>query len=163
MNHCAVIAAIAVVTLELFTAPNVNAEIGRLFFTPDERAALERARRQVQEAPTVEPEPVPVRTPVVSEMPPQEVLPVITVDGYVKRSGGEGTVWVNGDNSYAGGAADGSIDPRTARIRGQRIAIAPGGKHPPVLLKPGQSYDPRSATTADLYEHPEPAREISPN
>ncbi len=163
MNHCAVIAAIAVVTLELFTAPNVNAEVGRLFFTPAERAALERARRQVQEAPTVEPEPAPSQPPIVSEMPSQEELPVITVDGYVKRSGGEATVWVNGENSYAGGPADGPIDPRAARIRGQRIAIVPGGAHPPVLLKPGQSYDPRSATTADLYEHPEPAREISPN
>lgn len=163
MNRCAVIVVLAAVTLELLAAPNVNAEVGRLFFTPAERAALERARRQVQEVPTVEPEPPPSRTPMVSELPPEEVLPVITVDGYVKRSGGEATVWVNGENSYAGAAAAGPIDPRTARIRGQRIAIVPGGAHPPVLLKPGQSYDPRSATTADLYEHPDPAREITPN
>lgn len=161
MNRCAVITAIVVATLEWFAAANVNAEVGRLFFTPAERAALERSRRQAQEAPTVAPEALP-QLPVVSETPPDEVLPVITVNGYVKRSGGESTVWVNGENSYDGGAAAGPIDPRAARIRGQRIAVVPGGTQPPVLLKPGQAYDPRSATTADRYELPRPEREISP-
>jgi len=162
VNRCIVIAALAVVTLELPAAPAVGAEVGRLFFTPAERAALERSRREAQAAPIPAPEPPPPR-PVVRAPPPAAVLPVITVDGYVRRSGGEATVWVNGENSYDGGAATGPIDPRAARMHGHRIAVTPGGTHAPVLLKPGQSYDPQSATTADVYEPPDPARDISPN
>jgi len=162
VNRGTVIAALAVVTAQLLAVPDAGAEVGRLFFTPAERAALEQSRRQAQAAPTPAPEPPPQR-PVVSAPPPAEVLPVVTVDGYVRRSGGEATVWVNGENSYDGGVATGRIDPRAARIHGQRIAITPGGTHPPVLLKPGQSYDPGSATTADVYEPPDPARDISPN
>lgn len=154
--------AIAIATLVLLAAPAAAAEVGRLFFTPAERAALERARRQAPEVPTVEPE-APKPITVVSEPLPEEVLPVITVDGYVKRSGGDSTVWVNGENSYDGGAATGPVNPRAARVHGQRIAIAPGRTHAPVLLKPGQSYDPHSATTADVYERRDPAWEISPH
>jgi hypothetical protein len=138
------------------------ADVGRLFFTQSERAALERARRRAAEAPTVEPEPSPT-VPLVVEIAPAEVLPVITVDGYVRRSGGEPTLWVNGENSYDGNLGASRFDPRTARVRGNRIAIFPDATRTPVLLKPGQTYDPNTATTADGYKLPAPAREIAPN
>ncbi len=161
MNRFRAAVIVTVAVLGLLVVHSASADVGRLFFTPAERAALERARRQAPEAPTAEPEPPPA-LPVVSVTPAAEELPVITVDGYVKRSGGEATVWVNGENSYDGGAAVSPINPRAASVRGQRIAIVPGGTLAPVLLKPGQSYDPQSATTVDVYEHPEAAREIGP-
>jgi hypothetical protein len=57
-------------------------ELGRLFFTPEQRVALDARRKaRLPDKPTA---------PVVA-------APVTRVDGYVKRSGGRSTVWVNGD------------------------------------------------------------------
>lgn len=163
MKRCTGIVPIVVTVFVALAVPVAGAaEVGRLFFTQAERAALERARRQAEEAPAIEIEPPPSR-PIVAETAPAEALPVITVDGYVRRSGGEATLWVNGENSYDGNLGASRIDPRTARVRGDRIAIIPDDTRAPVLLKPGQSYDPNSATTADMYEFPAGAREISPN
>ena len=54
--------------------------LGRLFFTPEKRAALDRQRQlnltQVREA--------------------ADDNPVLTVNGLVRRSGGRSTTWVNG-------------------------------------------------------------------
>lgn len=54
--------------------------LGRLFFTPEKRAALDRQRQlnltQVREA--------------------TDENPVLTVNGLVRRSGGRSTTWVNG-------------------------------------------------------------------
>ena len=162
MKRTVLVIALTVIGLGSLVAPVAGAEVGRLFFTQAERAALERARRQAEEVPTIEPE-QPSTPPLIAETAPDEELPVITVDGYVRRSGGEATVWVNGENSYDGNIGASRIDPRSARVRGQRIAIVPDDTRIPVLLKPGQSYDPNSATTADAYELPAPAREIPPN
>lgn len=55
--------------------------LGRLFFTPKQRAELEARRKaRLPDKPA---------SPVIES-------PVTTVDGYVKRSGGRSTVWVNG-------------------------------------------------------------------
>ena len=162
MKRCGFIAVITVVAHAACVVPVAGAEVGRLFFTQAERAALERARRQAEEAPSTE-RVQPASLPVVVEAVPHEVLPVITVDGYVRRSTGEATVWVNGENSYDGNLGASRIDARAARVSGRRIAILPDDTRIPVLLKPGQSYDPNSATTADVYELPARPREIAPN
>lgn len=57
-------------------------QLGRLFFTPQQRADLEARRKaRLPDKPL---------TPVIRS-------PVTTLDGYVKRSGGRSTVWVNGE------------------------------------------------------------------
>ena len=57
-------------------------DLGRLFFTPEQRAALD-ARRKAR---------VPDRPNVTTT-----VSPTTRLDGYVKRQGGRSTVFVNGD------------------------------------------------------------------
>ena len=55
-------------------------ELGRLFFTPEQREALDARRRaRLPDRPTA-----------------VEVSPTTRVDGYVKRSKGESTVWLDG-------------------------------------------------------------------
>lgn len=55
-------------------------ELGRLFFTPAERAALDEQRRAVTVSAAVSRVPEPLR-----------------LDGYVLRADGRTTVWVNGE------------------------------------------------------------------
>lgn len=64
-----------------------TAGLGRLFFTPEERAALDR-RRQSDEADAGEAR--------------------VRVDGRIQRSAGRGTVWINGapHDAAAGAAAE---------------------------------------------------------
>lgn len=75
--------ALAAVLVLLFAAAPARAqELGRLFFTPEQRVALDARRKaRLPDKPAA---------PVVA-------VPVTRVDGYVKRSGGPSTVWVNGD------------------------------------------------------------------
>ena len=63
--------------------PNLQAqELGRLFFTPEQRQALD-ARRKAR----------------VPDKPATAVAsPTTRLDGYVKRSSGPSTVWVNGES-----------------------------------------------------------------
>lgn len=61
--------------------PAAAQELGRLFFTPEQRAALD-ARRAAR----------------LPDTPAAAVAsPTTRVDGYVKRSSGKSTVWVDGD------------------------------------------------------------------
>ena len=63
-------------------APCAAQEMGRLFFTPEQRQALDARRRaRVPDRPSA---------PVV-------VSPTTRMDGYVQRRGGKSTVFVNGE------------------------------------------------------------------
>lgn len=63
--------------------------LGRLFFTPEKRAALERSRRlNLRQAQQMEGE-------------------TLSLDGIVRRSDGSGTAWINGRPHYV-------ADPATA-------------------------------------------------
>ena len=64
-------------------APAAQAqELGRLFFTPEQRSSLD-ARRKAR----------------IPDKPAAVVVaaPVTRLDGYVKRSAGPATVWINGE------------------------------------------------------------------
>ena len=72
---------------------SVAADVGRLFFTPAERSAFERARRAVEAGPVrekVDPDPDTL-VPVIEDLP-LEAKPMITIDGYVRRSHGTATL-----------------------------------------------------------------------
>lgn len=84
-------------------------ELGRLFFTPERRAALERQRTlNVQEAQTLQ-------------------GTTMSLDGVVYRSSGKATVWINNqaqaENESARTGVSASLSPK-----------APGS----ALLKPGE-------------------------
>jgi hypothetical protein len=115
-------------------APALHAqELGRLFFTAEQRAALD-ARRKAR----------------VPDKPAAAVVasPVTRVDGYVKRSGGPSTVWINGESV-------GESAPEAPRITERRdssgdvsITVGEGGNR--VRLKPGEALDRGNGEVRDV-------------
>lgn len=105
--------------------------LGRLFFTPEQRAALD-ARRKAR----------------VPDKPGAATLtsPVTRVDGYVKRSHGPSTVWMNGE-SLGEGAADA---PRIEPGRAGDVSVSVGENGRRVRLKPGESLDRGSGEVKDV-------------
>jgi len=75
-------AALALALLFLGATPAVGADLGRLFFTPEQREELNRRR----DTNTVEAEVV--------------VESLVTVNGHVSRSSGRTTTWINGTPQY---------------------------------------------------------------
>ena len=100
-------------------------QLGRLFFTDDQRAALDARRRaRVPDKPSA--------TPVV-------VSPTTRLDGFVKRSEGPSTVWVNGE-------------PLQENVRpGERsVSVPVGDSGARVELKPGQVLDRGTGEVRDV-------------
>lgn len=110
--------------LLLFLVQGVEAqEIGRLFLTPEQRAALDARRR--------------ARVPDKPAAAPAVASPVTRVDGYVRRSGGPPTVWINGE-SVTDTAPDGGRVPVDA------------GDGSRARLKPGESVDRGTGAVRDV-------------
>ncbi len=159
--------------------PSLHAEgLGRLFTTPKERAMLERMRNPLPKPPIQKEEPLlvvehrefePPKSEYSGEVIAQEELypdlkpeivvipapeiPNITVNGFVKRSGGRSTAWVNGINTN-----DGYFEPQHIKVNPHRV----GRDHVhvevddinigEVSLKVGQTLDPKSAKITDTYQ-----------
>jgi hypothetical protein len=108
-------------------------ELGRLFFTPDQRAALDARRKaRVPDRPSA--------TTVIS--------PTTRLDGYVQRSGGPSTVWVNGE-----GQLETSPDaPRIGATRRDdgRVSVPVGESGARVGLRPGETLDRGTGEVRDL-------------
>jgi hypothetical protein len=115
-------------------APTQAAEpLGRLFFTPEQRAALD-ARRKAR----------------VPDKPAAAAVasPVTRIDGYVKRSQGPSTVWMNGESLPEGSADTPRIDPPSRGQATVSIPVGEGGRR--VHLKPGESLDRGSGEVKDV-------------
>ena len=101
-------------------------ELGRLFYTPEERAALDARRRaRLPDKPAA--------------APAAAVSPVTRVDGFVRRSAGPSTVWVNGaplDEASPGSDA--------------RVSIPTGDRGGRVRLKPGETLDRGTGEVRDV-------------
>ena len=113
-------------------APLHAESLGRLFFTPEQRAMLDLARRT---------QPI---TGQGAETPSDGV----TLNGIVTRSDGRQTVWINGRPQPAGVATTRS--PASASIP------LPGGGGQ-VRLRVGQTLDPGSGKVEEGYRRPRPA------
>jgi len=105
--------------------------LGRLFFTPAQRASLDVARSQR------------ARAALSTEKPEQEAAPVpqtITYNGVLRRSDGKTTVWINNqpvnDEESAGAAA---IVGRVRPDGSVTLQVPQSGRS--VILKPGQSVE----------------------
>jgi hypothetical protein len=106
-------------------------ELGRLFFTPAQRSALDARRKaRVPDKPTA--------AAVVS--------PVTRVDGFVKRSQGPSTVWINGESLNEGGADA----PRIEGGAQGRVSVGVGESGQRVRLKPGESLDRGNGEVRDV-------------
>ena len=121
-------------------AQQSEARVGRLFFTPEERADMDRKRFAIAPAP-----PAPKPAPVEAAPPPRDD---VTLNGFVRRSSGHMTTWVNGvpenDRSRLDESGDvrvvhgskavelrvgDTVDPITGRrqplLHGGRVAVKP--------------------------------------
>jgi hypothetical protein len=116
--------------------------LGRLFFTPAQRASLDVARSQR------------ARTALATdEKTDQEATPVpqtITYSGVLRRSDGKTTVWINNqpvhDRQPAGG---GTIVGRVRPDGSVTLQVPQSGRS--VILKPGQSVELLSGAVEEGY------------
>jgi hypothetical protein len=115
--------------------------LGRLFFTPAQRASLDVARSQR------------ARTALATEKTEQEATPVpqtITYSGVLRRSDGKTTVWINNqpvhDRESAGAA---TIVGRVRSDGSVTLQVPQSGRS--VILKPGQSVELLSGAVEEGY------------
>ena len=118
--------AIGVLAL-LITGSAFAQEVGRLFFTPEQRAALD-ARRKARV-------PDKAAATVVAS-------PTTRVDGYVQRSTGPSTVWVNGEPLPEGTGDATRIGPRVS------VPLGDGGRR--ATLRPGEVLDRGTGEVRDV-------------
>jgi len=116
-------AALLVIGL-LICLPVKAQDLGRLFFTPEQRAALDARRK--------------ARVPDKPAAAPLLFSPTTRLDGYVRRSDGRSTVWVNGA----------SVDDAAPRADG-RVSVGVGDSRARARLKPGEILDRSSGEVTD--------------
>ena len=120
----------------LLSPPAIGDELGRLFFTPEQRAALDARRKaRIPDKPTA----------VVVESP------VTRLDGLVSRGGGKSTVWVNGEPVPEGLQPDG-LRVRPRRTDSGRVTVDIGETDNQVDLKIGQSFDRATGEVRDSLD-----------
>lgn len=112
--------------------------LGRLFYTPAQRAQLDVARVQKSRATTI-------------AEPDQAPLPeFVTYSGVVRRSDGRSTVWIN-NRTINDGKVPGGV-PVTSRLRPDgSVSLGIAQSDRSVNLKVGQSVEIVSGTIAEPY------------
>jgi len=116
------------------TAPCAAQDIGRVFFTPEQRAALDgRRRARVLDKPSA--------VPLVAS-------PTTRLDGFVRRSDGRSTVWVNGEPLAESGPDAPRIEPGRSTDASVSVPVGDGGAR--TALKPGQVLDRGSGEVTDV-------------
>ena len=118
---------LCLIVLLLIPTTSFSQEVGRLFFTPEQRAALD-ARRRAR---------VPDKPAAVVVTSPSTKL-----DGYVKRSRGPSTVWVNGEPMPEGAGDAPRIGPRVS------VSLGEGGRR--ATLRPGEAIDRDTGEVRDV-------------
>lgn len=124
--------ALVLAALLLLVAQAGAQDFGRLFFTPEQRAALD-ARRKAR---------VPDKPAAVTV-----ASPTTRLNGFVKRSGGPSTVFVDGEGLTASGQPD---SPRLPRPGEDRVSIPVGEAGARIELKPGEVLDRGSGEVHDV-------------
>ena len=113
--------------------PCAAQEFGRLFFTPEQRAALDARRK--------------ARVPDKPAATAVAASPTTRLDGYVVRSEGRSTIWVNGE-SLQDGSAEALRDPNRSGAGRVRVPAGDGGAR--VGLKPGEVLDRGTGEVRDV-------------
>lgn len=95
-------------------------ELGRLFFTPEKRALLERQRlTNIRETQSLE-------------------GATMSLDGVVQRSSGKSTVWINGHPQHERDAARTGVEVRLSPKDPGQAQLVPG-EETPTQLKVGEA------------------------
>jgi hypothetical protein len=125
--------ALLAASLLLAAAPPAAAqELGRLFFTPEQRAALD-ARRKAR---------LPDKPAAVAPSP------TTRLDGYVRRSSGKSTVWVDGEGMTE------NAQPEGMQLRrGQdpsRVTVIVGEDGRRIEMRVGETLDRATGEVKDV-------------
>lgn len=124
-----------------------GAELGRLFLSPAERAAIDAARQGAARARAMPAAITADHDETAASALREAPAEAVTVNGYIARSAGAATVWING--------RDGAPGKLSAPARdGQRVNVPLKGSGGQIALKPGQSFDPESRQVSDAYQQP---------
>jgi len=143
---------ISLMTTQVQAEP--NNEFGRLFSKPNERSNLNILRQNQKLKPIGTPEVQPEEALNVAPATPTEP---ITLQGYVKRSDGTSTLWINNqavqENSTVDNVKIGRLNKRGfskkgASTEGVDVKIPASGKH--IRLKAGQMYEPETNQIIEL-------------
>jgi hypothetical protein len=141
-------AALAIMLLACAGAASA-AELGRMFFSPAQRAALDSARKQNLRTDIGNEDGE--RTPAAAAPLPQSVR----MSGLIQRSDGKNTVWLN-NKPITGKSSDGlSITTRRGDTR-INLSQPDGGRS--VDLKVGQTAEMISGTVEESYRRRLPAK-----
>lgn len=137
----------------LLCLPTAQAqELGKLFFTPAERAALDHERQR-----SGMPENANGGAPAFPGN--------LTLDGYVRRSGGRSTVWINGQPQYGRDAGQPLRITEKTGSAGQ-VWVKPPDAPRSFPLKAGQVLTPASGEIRERYQldsaPPQPATGTPP-
>jgi hypothetical protein len=136
----------AAVVLMLGASAAAGADLGRLFFTPAQRATLDNARM------------LNIRSEVGSENAQAAPVPQnVSVNGVVRRSDGKSTVWIN--NRALSAPQTGGINVSTGKT-GDRVKLTVPESGRSVDLKVGQTVEIASGTIEENYARrtaPKPA------
>lgn len=142
-------------------APAQQDSYGRVFFTPHERTLLEDARRnKVRTTPKAA---APRKVAVKAPEPPKPERPSgnVTLNGIVRRSDGEATIWVNGVAMPAE-AQTGKVQVAPTTSQSGVISVPSAGNSPGVELKVGQKLDLSSGSVTERYANRLPPRALPP-
>jgi len=122
-------------------------KLGRLFFTPAERNSLDAQRKlagDLANRPTR-------KDPELPKAPPPRMM---TLNGVVRRSDGETTIWVNNQPVHEGFR---DVDVMPGSITREAVAVQLPGSGRRVRLKVGQSVDSSTGEVEENYRRsPEP-------
>jgi hypothetical protein len=127
--------AVTVIAALLALLPGIGSaqEMGRLFLTPEQRETLDARRRaKVPDKPGAAP-----------------AAPVTRIDGYVQRSGGKSTIWVNGEAQAEGAAqTNARIQPSSG---GETSVTVPVGEDArSARARAGQTVDSATGEVRDV-------------
>jgi len=126
------LATLALLLALLSAGPAAAQELGRLFFTPEQRAALD-ARRAAR---------LPDKPAAVAESP------TTRVDGYVKRSSGKSTVWVDGEAMPDGLQLEGLRLQRGNDPTRVTVTIGEDGRR--IVVRVGETLDRATGAVKDV-------------
>lgn len=119
--------------------------LGRLFSSPEVRAALERMREVQQHAD-------PTTAAGVHARGRPALVPHLTVNGIVLRRDGRDAAWVNGNIIASGGVTPDGVRVEATRGNDRGVRISLPGRTRIIHLKPGQKLDVQKWRVFDAHE-----------
>jgi len=117
--------------------------LGRLFFTPEERAAMDRERLKIGMPGTA----------TTEAAVPTAIPETVTLNGHIKRGSGKSTVWLNGRPQYESDAPNPiTVTVTEKKHAPEEIAVTIPGTNRTYPLKVGQTLDSGSGEIRESYQ-----------